>query len=179
MGMITGFATYGTTLTDVLNAWAELGVFAYVLPFLILFAIVFGILNKTKIIGDNKGVQATIALSVGLLSLQFDYVPNFFARIFPYAGIGLSIILIALILLGFATEEQKLAKAARWFLFIIGVVVFLFILFGSLSSVEFLEVTGFLTPLSWPILLAVIIMVAVIAFIVFGDRHQGGGAAPH
>ena len=65
------------TITEVLNQWADAGVFAYLLPFLFIFAVVFGILNKTKVLGENKGVQATIALALGLLSLQFDYVSNF------------------------------------------------------------------------------------------------------
>ena len=87
---------FGYTITDILNIWADYGVFAYALPFLLIFAIVFGILSKTDILGKNKGVQATIALAVGLLSLQFDYVTNFYATIFPYAGIGISILLVAI-----------------------------------------------------------------------------------
>jgi len=73
------------TITTILNQWADFGIFAYALPFLMIFAMVFGILNKTSLLGDNKGVQATIALAMGLLALQFDYVTNFYATIFPYA----------------------------------------------------------------------------------------------
>ena len=89
-------ATGINTITDVLNQWSEAGVFAYLLPFLFIFAVVFGILSKTKVLGDNKGVQATIALAIGLLSLQFDYVSNFFSIFLPYAGIGIAILLIGI-----------------------------------------------------------------------------------
>jgi len=68
-----------TTITDVLNQWADMGVFAYVLPFLMIFAIIYGILTKTEILGKNRGVNATIALAAGLLALQFDYVPKYFS----------------------------------------------------------------------------------------------------
>ena len=54
---------YATTITDVLNQWAEIGVFAYVLPFLMIFAVIYGILSKTQILGGRKGVDATIALA--------------------------------------------------------------------------------------------------------------------
>ena len=49
--------TYANTITNILNTWADLGVFAYVLPFLMIFAVVFGILSKTEILGKNKGVR--------------------------------------------------------------------------------------------------------------------------
>ena len=35
---------FGYSIGDVLNRWADLGVFAYVLPFLMIFALVYGIL---------------------------------------------------------------------------------------------------------------------------------------
>ena len=71
--------------------------------FLLIFAVVYGILSTMNIFskGDkNKGVNAVIAIAVGLLALQWDYVPEFFSVIFPYAGIGISILLVALILMG-------------------------------------------------------------------------------
>ena len=96
---------YGS-ITDVLNVWADAGVFAYVLPFLMIFAVVFGILNKTKVLGESKGVQATIALALGLLSLQFDYVSNFFSIFMPYTGIGIAVLLVAVILTGLVIDED-------------------------------------------------------------------------
>ena len=59
----------GETITNILNTWADIGVFAYLLPFLMIFALVFGILTKSKLLGENKAVHATLALTVGLLAL--------------------------------------------------------------------------------------------------------------
>ena len=97
---ITGSAVVGD-VTSMLNYWADIGVFAYILPFLLIFAVVYGILSKINILGEqgkNKGVNAVISVAVGLLALQFDYVPHFFSMIFPYAGMGISVLLVALIL---------------------------------------------------------------------------------
>jgi len=88
-----------TSITDVLNQWQQIGVFSYVLPFLLIFAVVFAIISKTKIGEGNKAVSAIIAMAVGLLSLQFDLVPTFFATIFPRVGVGIAIILAVIILL--------------------------------------------------------------------------------
>ena len=66
----------------ILQQWADLGIFFYVLPFLLVFALVYAILYKINIMGgepnDNRGVYSIIALAIALLSLQFDTVPIFF-----------------------------------------------------------------------------------------------------
>ncbi len=121
----------------ILQQWAELDIFYYALPFLLIFAVVFAILQKVKIMGgtveENKGVSAIIALSVGLLSLQFDYVPVFFSIIFPKLGIGLSILLVAIILIGLFVDYTRFQGAAYIFLAIGGVVGGV-ILLSSLSD---------------------------------------------
>src|SRR3972149_1922854 len=89
---------YGGSFGDLLLYWEQLGVFSYVLPFLLIFAVVFGILTKIKVFGDHRGLNAVIALVVGLLSLQYNLVPIFFSEIFPRVGIAISIILVLLVL---------------------------------------------------------------------------------
>ena len=90
------------SITDVLNLWAEMGVFSYVIPFLLIFAVVFAILKKTEILGkDSNAINSIIAIAIGLLALLNDHVPIFFENIFPKFGIGLSVFLVLIILLGF------------------------------------------------------------------------------
>ena len=101
---------YGATIGDILYAWADFGVFAYLLPFLMIFAIVYGILSKTNLLGKNKGVNATIALAVGLLALQSNYVTNFYAMIFPYTGMAIAVLLVALILMGLTASDIEWTK---------------------------------------------------------------------
>lgn len=95
------------SITDFLNAMSDQGFFAYVLPFLLIFALVFGILNQIKIFKESKGVNGIIALVVGLLALQFDLVPRFFSEIFPRVGIAISVILAILIILGLFIDTSK------------------------------------------------------------------------
>ena len=124
-------ATYSITITSILNSWYELGVFDYLLPFLIIFALVYGILNKSKVLGDNRGVQAILALAIGMLSLLNDYVTNFFATIFPFAGIGLAVVLVALILMGLVTKDEN--HWSRYVWFGIGAIAFIAIVWSSFN----------------------------------------------
>lgn len=131
----------GLNVTDILNQWADAGVFSYVLPFLLVFAFVYGLLSKTEIFGkDNKGVNIVIALATGGLSLVGDFVPRFFQTIFPYTGIGLSILLAAIILGSLIYNKDDatgVSTAIRWVLFIIGAIVFIVVLYNSLSDYNF------------------------------------------
>jgi len=106
------------TVTEILNIWNEMGVFSYVIPFLLIFAVVFAILDKSKILGDNKTIGAIVAAAIGLLVLQFDFVSTFFATIFPRFGVGLSIFLVALIFIGFFFKEEEHNKL-KWIGYII------------------------------------------------------------
>ncbi|MDP2925774.1 MAG: hypothetical protein Q8N99_05370 [Nanoarchaeota archaeon] len=158
---------YGFTITEVLNMWQDQGVFAYALPFLMIFAIVYGILSKSKLLGENKGVQATIALAFGLLALQFDYVTNFYAIIFPYAGVGLSVLLVALILMGVAADRIPKSEFV-WFG--IGLVIFVIIILSSITNFAWFGGMGYSWGYAWPAILSGIILLLLMAWITFGNK---------
>ena len=44
------------TLLDGVEILQNLGVYTTLLPFILIFAVAYGILDKTKILGKNKGV---------------------------------------------------------------------------------------------------------------------------
>tara|TARA_Y100000034_G_scaffold97974_1_gene119827 strand:- start:3969 stop:4523 length:555 start_codon:yes stop_codon:yes gene_type:complete len=166
-----------TNLTDILNNLADYGVFVYLLPFLLIFAVVFGILEKAKILGTNRGVHATIALAVGLLALQFDYVSTFFASIFPYAGIGIAIVLVALILMGLINKNDD--HWAKYIWLVIGGVAFIAVVWASLDDLGFLFGRGlgdFADIV--PVVLVLAALGGLIAWIVVGSgRNSGGGGS--
>jgi hypothetical protein len=119
-------------ITNIFAYWEQVGVFSYIIPFLLIFALVFGILMRMGLFKENKAVSAIIALAVGLMALQFDFVPRFFSEIFPRFGIGLAIILITLILVGMFTDPSK---PGLMYLFLgIGVVITIVILVQTSSA---------------------------------------------
>ena len=122
-------ATYGFNggiFGNLLSQWEQLGVFSYVLPFLLIFALVFGILMRTKIFEENKGINGIIALSTALMALQFNFVPIFFSDIFPKLGIGISVILAGIILTGLFTDSNL-----TWMGIALGGITFLIIMGSS------------------------------------------------
>ena len=168
MSFIDGFVSYGYSITEVLNSWQQAGVFAYALPFLLIFAVIFGILNTSKILGQNKGVQATIALAIGLMALQFDYVTNFFSVIMPYTGIGISILLVAVILMGLYAKEN--VSWYKYVFFGIGALIFLGVVIMSLSDMSYFGFYRFNNY--WPAVVAGVLLLLLMAFIIWGHKDE-------
>ncbi|MDO8564351.1 MAG: hypothetical protein Q7R87_05060 [Nanoarchaeota archaeon] len=108
---------------SLLSQWEAQGVFDFLLPFLLIFAVIFGILTTTNILGGakNKGVHVVIAFVIGLLALRLDFVPRFFAEIFPRLGVGLAVILTLIILIGLFVPQDEM----RFWLWGLGAIAFI------------------------------------------------------
>lgn len=146
-----------------LDSWEQMGVFSYLLPFLLIFALVYGILSKVNLFGDkNKQVSGIIALTVGFMSLRFDVVPMFFADIFPRLGIALGAVLVFLILLGLFGDatSRGLLNTLMWGAF--GVAIFIVLqsteIFGGGINQVFDLIPGWLIPLIVLVVLVAIVM---------------------
>ena len=165
---IGGF--YGGDIGTILAAWEQAGVFSYVLPFLLIFAVVFGILTRAKIFGENKGLNAVLALVIGLLSLQFELVPLFFSEIFPNLGIGLSVILVMLILIGLFLPADK-PNSANYLLIGIAAIVFVIVIAKSFTNLGFYgasNLTYFFYSHITGITITIIVLIAIGAVIGIG-----------
>lgn len=118
------------TIADVLNQWQSIGVFSYLLPMLLIFAIVFGLLTTLKIFGKNKMVAVVIAIAIALLSLQWNFFGDFLSEFTPRLAIGLSIMISLLILVGlFIPEDER--RFWGWGLGAIAIVVFIIVITKS------------------------------------------------
>jgi hypothetical protein len=160
-----------------LNEWEQSGIFSYMLPFLLIFSLIFGLLTKINIFGSkddkNKGkaINAIIAVAVALMALQFDVVSVFFAEIFPRMGVALSIILILLVLGGLFIPTNK---ESNWFLVGLSVIVFIIIavvVFNSFNALgwatQFPWLMNFLNKYS-----SILIFALIIIAIVFASREK-------
>lgn len=152
---------YGGDIGNLLSYWEQIGFFSYVLPFLLIFALVFGILTKVKVF-DNRAINGIIAFVVGVLALQFNFVPIFFSEIFPKIGIGLSLILALIILAGLFLDPNN--KAQNWILLGIGTVIFIVVLVQTFGWLGWSNT--YLWNYNWYNILAVIVFLVIIGVIV-------------
>ncbi|MBS3071108.1 hypothetical protein J4407_02295 [Candidatus Pacearchaeota archaeon] len=162
---------YGYTGGDIGNFLSQLeqmGFFAYALPFLLIFAITFGILSKVHIF-KNKSINATISISVGLISLQFGFVTVFFANIFPMVGAGMAIMLVLLILIGFGSNFEKDDRLWKIVLFAAGLVVFVVIV----SNTYAIPWTNpFWWNLNWSLVFTIVVIIILLTAIIVGGKEK-------
>jgi hypothetical protein len=102
------------------------------LPFLLVFVVVFAILQKSKILGDGKAqIDAMVAFVIGLITITFAYQTGVIVKLMGWLALGVAVILVFLILYGFVAGD--LSKAPDWMkitfgilagLFTVGVVVY-------------------------------------------------------
>ena len=157
-----------------LNQWKQIGVFDYMLPFLLIFALIYGILTKIKLFTEkdnepNKIINAIIALSVALMALQFDFVSIFFSEIFPRMGVGLSILLVFLILAGLFMDPG--VKWVSISFFVVSVVIAGYAFFGSTKALGWDFSSGFSNIL--PELIPYIVIIGLIVAVVMGGKKTG------
>jgi len=158
----------GGPIGDMLSLWQQYGFFSYLLPFLLIFALIFGILNQIHLFRENKAINGIIALVVGLLALQYPLVPQFFSEIFPRMGVGLSIILVLLILAGMFVDPEKAGIMTT--LMIIGVIITIIILIQTAGAVGWSS--GWWWQENWPMVAGVVFILIVIAIIVGGSSKR-------
>jgi hypothetical protein len=156
---ITGMVT---SVTDVLNIWNDLGVFSYVIPFLLIFAVIFAILEKTGILGDNRTIEAIVAVSIGLLSLQFDFVSEFFAIIFPRFGIGISIFIVLIIMIGFFFTGDK-KDEGKWIGYVVGIGVVLWAITSWDQWYSYNGFGGWFSENIWAIIVLSVLVTIIVA----------------
>jgi len=149
-----------------------------ILPFLLIFTIVFAVLQKAKIFGEGKKqIDAIVALVIGLLAISFRYAIGIIVELVPFLAVSLVIILVLLILLGsFHKEgEFELPKGIKWVLIslsMLALVIAILIITGFWSTAyDYITIdggSGFLRNIIF-----VIIAVAAIAAVIWGSGKGG------
>ena len=129
----------------------------FALPFLLIFFIVFGILEKTKLFGaDKKQLNALIAFVIGLIVIAAASPTLVVSNLILFLTIAIVVLFIALMLWGFVVGEEglKLDKIPKSLRTIIGVVVLVAVLIAlfwalGVKTSIFAGVYSFLFKSSW------------------------------
>lgn len=148
-----------------------------VLAFLLVFTIVFAILQKSEILGKGKKqIDALVALAVGLIVISFGYAQDFITRLIPFLGVSLVVILVFMILLGafFKEGEFGLGKGvqiALGILIVIALVIAILFITDSWGSISdfFSRSSSFVTNL----IFIIVIVAAVAVALGFSGKKEG------
>ena len=145
---------------DLINYMQETKLISVIALFLLIFAIVYGILLKTKIFKDNK-LNGLIAIIVGLIASNINFSSGCLPELFKFLIISLVVILVIYLMIGlFINLEDKKVKHVLSGILVFGIIIFVITSdvcgFGLLSRFE-----G-----AWPWLIGFIILAGIIYSIV-------------
>lgn len=106
----------------------SMGLFDIILPFLLVFAITFAVINKTNILGGKKNIDVIISLVISLLAIRSEYFVGLMKSFLPNVAMFMIVILMFLLMLGiFAGQKKDWTKIPL----VLGAIVsFIFILFA-------------------------------------------------
>ena len=109
----------------------------YLLPFALVFSLIFAILQKTKLLGDGKKqIDAIVSLVVALILIATPFARDIVVSLMPFLAVWAVILLVFMLLYGFVSGKKEgdvLAKGwkyAFYFLLAISLVVFLLMVSG-------------------------------------------------
>ncbi len=106
-----------------------------ILPFLLVFTLIFAILEKTEVLGKEKRqVNAIIGLVVGLILIAFPIARNIIIQLMPFLAVVAVILLVFMLLYAFASgkKENPLNKGLTIvFGIIIGIALIIMIIYAS------------------------------------------------
>lgn len=160
---------------DFYSVFAELqamGIYEYILPFLLIFTIVFAILQRLEIFGkDKKNINLVISIVLGLFVVaqpEIIYIINSFL---PKVSLFILVILMFLVVAGmFGASTTGWSGGA----FAIALVVCVIAIIWALSGGSYLGLPYWLRPdprdKAWIILIATVVI--VIAYLGGGKKEE-------
>lgn len=107
----------------------------FIYPFLLIFFLVFAILEKTKIFGDEKKqLNALISFVIGFIFVSAIFPKEMVGNLILFLTIAIVVVFVVLILWGFVMGEEnlKIAGAPRGLKIAIGIVVVLAVIVAVL-----------------------------------------------
>lgn len=151
--------------------------FSYIiLPFLLIFTVVFAILEKTEILGkDKRQINAIVSFVFGLVSIGVPAAMGIISRVIPIIAVIIVIFLAFMLVFGFigGTEKGGLPKGLQTaFGIILGVAMIATIAWAT-GAMDFIKAQDWAgTAMTTGIV--VIFIIAVIAIVVTAAPAQQG-----
>lgn len=173
------YPTYGYgAWSQLMATWQQYGVFTVLLPLVLVFAVVFAILERINLF-RNKGVHLLIALVIGFFTISNPNVSFFFQAIFGNLVLGIVVLVVVIILLGLAVKPDTKSWTAIFG--IVGGALLLVVLArptftGGPSPLRMLLGEGFWfwAQRNAPMLIIFIVLAVAIGAIVAAGKTEAG-----
>jgi hypothetical protein len=145
-------------LVSNLNA---LGFFGFLLPWVFIFVVAYGLLAKTKVLGEDHRINAVLSIVLAFFVTGFGgpWLANFFTTVFGVAAAVLAGILVLVLFMGMAGMSiEKMLHNKPIQVALIGIAILVFVVAAGGLSIA-------IRPDVVAIVLVLIVLAAAVAFI--------------
>lgn len=152
-----------------------------ILPFLLVFALIFAILEKSKLLGDDKHqINAIIGFVIASIFIGFFKYVEMLQKFMIFLVIALIIVFVLMLFYGFVsgTKDGDVFKDIGWVKYALGGIFFIALVVAILIITDsWTKVSDFFTggTVGTNIIFAIIIIAAVAAVLFGGSKGGSSG----
>ncbi len=99
--------------------------FAPILSFLIVFVLVFALLAKTKLLGEEKFIQLFISFIIATVFVTAASVRQLVLDVIPWFAVFIVALFFILVLTGFMGKTDIVGKGTGWFFIVLVIAAFI------------------------------------------------------
>lgn len=111
----------------------------FLLPFLLVFFIVFAILEKTKLLGEKQQIHAFTAFVIGLIFVGAIYPVLVVSNLILFLTVTLVAVFVVLLIWGFIFGDKEGFKPANWMKWGLGILVAIAFVIALIWATGFLD----------------------------------------
>lgn len=182
-----------TPLNNTIAFLQAFGFFTVVLPFLLIFTVVFGILEKTKLFGTEKvkgedqprkSLNSVVAFCIAFFVVAASNIVSVIQASLPHVALVLLVIIVFLLLFGSLMSEGEIDKGITIWkhkglrrIFVVAIFIAVIAIFlGSFNVLDdvLFYVTSNLTGTFITSIILLIIIVVSVWFVVGGHKEKAG-----
>jgi len=148
----------------------DIGLVDVILPFILVFIVMFGILQRTKVLGHEpiktRKLNALVAFVFGFIAVLATNVLNAVNVLMKYFVLALVVVLMIALIFGLAGGNLAKGKAFKW----IAAALFVIAILLALSELGIIDRERFYT-----LVLPILLIAAVIGGIAYALAKKKGG----
>jgi len=97
----------------------------FILPFLLIWIIVFAVLRKTKLLGDNQQIDSLVAFIMGFIFISVLQPKEIVSNLILFLTVALVVMFVGLLLWGFISGKEMKGDilSEKWAKWVAGIVV--------------------------------------------------------
>ncbi len=130
------------TLNSGIDVMRDLGFFDVVFPFILFFAGTYGVLSSQELLGDNKTINALIALSISVTLISFSSIVSLFRILLIGSTLLFSVIILLLLIFSFlGLKTEDIASAAKQSesytaIFVVMIIILIIAIVSAIPTVQ-------------------------------------------